>query len=400
MPRKRILIVNNRIPYPLTDGGNIAVHAMVQGYKDTGWDVYLLAMNTTRHRMSAPELAGVYTDIFRFDAVEVNNDVTIFGVLRNFLFSGKPNHAERFFHKHFAKHLQEVIEDFKPDVVQIESIFLTDYLPYIKAISNARTVLRLHNLEHEVWGRFAEESKGVKGIYIRNLAKRIRKYEEAAWAKYNLLLPITDTDAEAVKKLLPETNILTVPVGIDAEPIADVVPVVNNQGYHIGAMDWLPNAEGIRWFLEQAWPQIHRLYPDFEFWFAGRKMPQSFGLNLPSGAHCAGEVPDAEAFIADKSVLFVPIKSGGGLRIKILEAMAKGKVVVSTNVGMQGIAAVSGTHFIAANTAEEFADAVGFILGNTARAHEIARNAAALVKANYNKSDIVNRLSERLSAIL
>ncbi len=400
MPRKRILIVNNRVPYPLNDGGNIAVHAMVQGYKDTGWEVYLLAMNTTRHHMPAKELAGIYPDIFRFDTVEVNNDVTSFGVLRNFLLSSKPNHAERFFHKHFAGHLQNAIIEFKPDVVQIESIFLTDYLPYIKAVSNAATVLRLHNLEYEVWGRFAEESKGIKGIYIRNLAARIRKYEEAAWAKYDLLLPITGTDAEAVRKLLPTADILTVPVGIATEHVADTAPVVNNKGYHIGAMDWLPNAEGIRWFLEQAWPEIHALYPDFEFWFAGRKMPESFKLNLPTGAHCAGEVPDAEAFIADKSILFVPIKSGGGLRIKILEAMSKGKIVVSTDVGMQGIDAVSGKDFIAANTPREFAEAIHFIMANPALTKEIALNAAALVKANYDKSDIIGRLNERLNAIL
>lgn len=400
MPDKRILILNNRIPYPLTDGGNIAVHAMVEGYREQGWEVYLLAMNTTRHYMEAEDLAKIYTDIYRFDTVAVNNDVKPAAVIGNFLFSSKPNHAERFFHRSFLNRLREVIASFRPDVIQVESVFLTTYMPYIKAIRNAVTVLRLHNIEYEVWGRLAEGTKGPKRFYLKNLSARIRRYEEDAWKQYDLLLPITDDDASVVRQLLPEKDILTLPVGIDTGRLAKSQEQKEWKGYHIGAMDWLPNAEGIKWFLEEVWPAIRSEFPGFEFHFAGRKMPEYFKATNWPGAYCAGEVPDAGAFIADKSILFVPIRSGGGLRVKILEAMAQGKLVISTDVGMQGIKAVPGTHYLSANTPGAFLKAMRFVMSHSDEARTIASRGLELVKKDYDKHVIAKSLNARLKALL
>ncbi len=148
MPDRKILIVTNRVPYPYKDGGNIAMHAMIEGYHSAGWQVYLLSMNTTRHQVDEKKLAGLYPDLHAFEWVAIDNRVRTIGVIKNYLFSKEPEHAKRFYHTLFNTKLIEICRSFKPDVVQFESIFLSSYLPAVRDNTNAVTVLRMHNVEY------------------------------------------------------------------------------------------------------------------------------------------------------------------------------------------------------------------------------------------------------------
>lgn len=392
MSNKRILILTNRVPHPLNDGGNLAMHALVQGYHNAGWQVYLLAMNTSRHFLPEATLGNIYNNIHKFETVYVNNDIKVLPTLANFLFSQQPNHAVRFYNQAYTQALSKAITDFQPDVVHIESVFLTGYLSLVKKLTNATTVLRMHNVEYQVWQRLALATNNIiKRTYLNDLANRIRKYELAAWRQYDLLLPITESDAAVVQQVLPAAKMLVVPFGIDISGQQR-----NNEeaweAYHIGAMDWLPNAEAIKWFLLEAWPLIHEKHPAFKFSFAGRNMPGEFyQMNIP-GAVCYGEVADAQEFIADKKILVVPLHSGGGIRVKILEAMAAGKIVISTTIGMQGIDAIPGKHFIQTNTATGFSVAIDWVLSNKEQAINIGYEATCLIKEKYDAKNIQSQL--------
>ena len=151
MIQRRILILTNRIPYPLNDGGNLAMNAMIEGYHEAGWQVYLLAMNTHRHYVSPQKLKKLYTDIYAFKSVEVDNRVRPLATLKNYFREKEPSHATRFKSEAYRKELQEILRVFKPDVVQFESVFLTTYLNDVKSYSNAIAVLRLHNVERQIW---------------------------------------------------------------------------------------------------------------------------------------------------------------------------------------------------------------------------------------------------------
>ncbi len=390
MQAHRILILTNRIPYPLTDGGNMAMDAMIKGYHNAGWQVYLLAMHTSRHAVAPGVLKSLYTDLTGFETVAVDNDIKPLPTLFNFLFSKEPNHAARFFDKAYLHKLQQVIADFQPDAIQFESIFLATYLPFIRQATNAICIARLHNIEYQVWARLAAQVSSLpKRIYLGNLAKRIQRFEEKAWREFDILLPITDVDADIIKQSGAGTAITVAPFGIQVEEQANVQQEEEWVGYHIGAMDWLPNAEAIDWFLREVWPALHREVPDFRFYFAGRNMPQRFkGLSL-QGVTCAGEVPDASPFIAGKKILIVPLMSGGGIRVKILEAMAKAKVIVSTAVGMQGINAIPGVHYLEANDAPGFVAAIKWIMNNHTGAEQMGQDARLLVERQYMQSVIM-----------
>lgn len=401
MAAKRILILYNRIPYPLNDGGNIAVNAMIEGYHNAGWEVFLLAMNTTRHYIDAEKLRSIYNYLDGFETVDIDNNLKPLGLLKNFFLSTKPNHADRFFHPAFTQKLQQVISSFKPDVVQVENIYLAEYLPAIKAATDALTVLRLHNIEYQVWGRLAGSTHNpVKGLYLQNLARRLKSYERKVWKAFDLLLPITDTDKQTVLQSEQGNEILTVPVGLDFDKIPLPTDKVKWESYHIGAMDWQPNAAGIWWFIHNVWPSIHKEFPHFKFYFAGRNMPEKFKeLEFPN-VICEGEVTDANKFIADKKILFVPLHSGGGIRVKILEAMAQGKLVISTDVGMQGIEAVWGKHYLSANTPDEFVLTLKWALNNKEKATEVAANATSFVRTNYDSNTIFSTLINKIDNAL
>ncbi|XZF14321.1 glycosyltransferase [Chitinophagaceae bacterium MMS25-I14] len=397
MQQRRILIIANRVPFPLKDGGALAMDAMVKGYYDAGWQVLLLAMNTSRHYVDPAQLATLYPQIYAFETVDVNTDIKLWPTVRNWCFSNLPQHAERFYHKSFEQRIVEILQAFRPDVIQMESIYLSVYYPVIKVNSAALLVQRLHNVEYEVWQRLAAEtSSSVKRYYLNNLARRLRRFELQVWDETDLLLPITEVDADHIKNAGCRTDILVAPYGLP-ENKHEQIPGSLLQGYHLGAMDWLPNAEAMDWFLDEIWPVIHDAVPDFSFSFAGRNMPQRFTENLPEGVTCAGEVADAAAFMAGKQILIVPLRSGGGIRVKIMEAMAAGRMVISTATGMQGIDAEPGVHYLLADTASAFAAQVFFCQQNPGKAAEIMHNGHTFIMERYGQKNIMNRLLAKLN---
>ena len=401
MEQRKILIITNRVPFPFKDGGNIAMHAMIEGYHREGWQVYLLCMNTSRHFVAHDQLAKLYTNLNAFEWVDIDNRVRKLGVIKNYIFSKEPEHAKRFFKASFREKLAQVCTDFQPDVVQVESVFLTPYLPTIKSNCDAITVLRMHNVEYQIWQSLSKKYRNrIKQFYLDSLAKRIRNFERGAWRSYDLLLPITDKDATQVNKLEDANAMVVAPFSVDISKIKPANPNEKWVGYHIGAMDWMPNNEGMHWFLDKAWPAIHKAIPRFEFYFAGRDMPDDFKkLSIP-GVHCMDEVPSADDFIADKKILIVPIWSGGGIRVKILEAMAATKVVITTATGIRGIDAKPGEHFMQVQKPADFARAVTWCLENQSAAEAMAEKACDLIKRKYEHGKVMQNVIAEIERIL
>jgi len=401
MVQRKILIVTNRVPYPLKDGGNLAMNAMIEGYHRFGWQVFLLAMNTSRHHVKTSHLPKLFTHIAGFDWLDVDNELKWTDIVKNFLFSKKPEHVIRFQSEGFKNKLKETLLAFNPDVVQMESVYLSSYLPVVSKHSHAITTLRLHNVEYQIWQGLARRQKGnaLKQIYFNSLTERIRDYERTSWKEYDLLLPITEKDMHLVTRLEDINNILVAPFSIDTEKIK---LGTNEQwvGYHIGAMDWIPNKEGIKWFLDQVWPRVHKALPKFEFYFTGRKMPREFKRLHLSGVFCLDEVADAEEFISDKKILIVPIASGGGVRVKILEAMAAGKIVITTTSGAKGIDAKPGEHYLLAKKPEEFTRAIKWCLDNRPQAEAMARRAYELIKEKYEYRKVIGDVINELEVLL
>ena len=390
--KSSVLIVCNRVPYPLKDGGALAMYAMIKGWHELGKSVHVVCMNTSRHSVDATMLPPLFGAISSFTMFAMNTDIKAHKVIQNLLFSQHPEHADRFYNKHFGQLLVDTIQKTQPDIIQLESIYLATYVPAIRACSKAKIIQRLHNIEAEVWHRLAKETKHpLKRWYLFNLAKRIAQFEQKAWQDCDALLPISEVDTQKIKALGIQQPICTLPYGIEInehkqtnEPILSL-----NKAYHIGAMDWQPNIDAMEWMCSDIMPAVAKALTDFTFYFAGRNMPQHLLSLKQANIVCMGEVANADAFIADKSILVVPLRSGSGIRVKTLEAMAAQKLVISTAIGIQGIAAIAGTHFIQANNSQDFVTALVWAHEHPDEAKKIAAAGASLIRSHYQQNQLM-----------
>jgi polysaccharide biosynthesis protein PslH len=391
--RSVILIVCNRVPFPLKDGGALAMYAMIKGWHDLGKKVHLLAMNTSRHSISGERLPDLFHQIAGFEMLDLNTEIRVLPTVLNFILSNKPQHAERFYNQHFEKRLVQTIQEIQPDMIQLESIYLQEYMPAIRMHSKNLLMQRLHNIEAQIWQRLATEASNIfKRFYLKNLAKRIGVYEQKVWQECDALIPISKMDEQYIQHSGCSTQICTIPYGIKLMQKTQEVSKGRWTAYHIGAMDWQPNVEAMEWMRDEIVPAILKRVPDFQFQFAGRGMLDSFMKNKEASFRCIGEVEQAASFIADKKILIVPLRSGSGIRIKTLEAMSEAKLVISTSIGIQGIDAVDKVHYLRADTAIEFAEQIEWVMNNIDAAEQIASNARALMHKEYDQAILMRRL--------
>ncbi|WP_372652685.1 glycosyltransferase family 4 protein [Draconibacterium sp.] len=389
-----ILQVTNKVPYPTRDGGAIACLNLTKGFAQLGNRVTVLAMNTAKHHLSPDEIPDELKQLATFKLVDVPAKIIPFAALVNLLFSRKPYNAVRFIDGNFSEALAELLSENEFDIVQLEGLYVCPYIPVIRKHTNATVVYRAHNVEFEIWERAAELSRGLKKLYLQNLSKRIKRFEADLLNTYDLLVPITSRDGDILHSLGNKKDKQVSQTGVD---LSAVIPDKTNIEYpslfHIGSLDWAPNQEGILWFLENCWTRIRQKYPDLCFHIAGRNAPQWLidKLNV-DGVIFEGEVPDAYQFMNSKAVMIVPLFSGSGMRIKIIEGMALGKSIVTTSIGAEGIDVTDGENVIITNDATGFVDAVFSLLEDHDQFERIGRNATLFIQQNFDNLAISKKL--------
>jgi glycosyltransferase involved in cell wall biosynthesis len=390
-----ILQIANKFPYPPKDGGSIATLSLSRSFASLGHHVTVLAINTSKHFSDPALIPAELTKLIRFISVPVDTDIRIPQILMNFLFSNKPYNAERFINPDFDQKLKELLISNQFDIVQLEGLYLAPYLKTIRAQSTAKVVMRAHNIEHEIWERTVTQQKGLKKWYISNLAGRIRRMELQYLNSYDAVLPITARDGEILRNLGCRLPSHVVPMGINA---GELLPGQDKPEFpslfHIGALDWIPNQEGLIWFFENVWGKILEKHPDLVFYLAGRNAPRHFRtLPYPNVVYL-GEVEDAYNFMRSKAVMIVPVLSGSGMRIKIIEGMALGKAIVTTSIGTEGIGTTHGKDILIADDPGQFAQNVCALLEDWKYCLEIGENARNFVAEHYDNFAITSALAD------
>lgn len=395
----KILQVCNKIPYPLKDGGAIAIHHLSKGFIDTGNRVDLLVMNTSKHRTNRDSVKTYYDEIGAgiVELVDINTEIRLMKVVINLLFSRLPYNAARFISKRFAEKLEDLLSGNDYDLVQFEGLYLMPYMKIVRKYSDARIALRAHNVEHEIWHESSMGRKGLlKKVYLRILARRIEKFEYHYINSYDFLIPISDRDALKFEEMGNTKPCFVCPFGFDFNTTSFTHASLKERNlFYIGSLDWLPNQEGLVWFIKHVWKNLQTLYPGLKFFIAGRNAPGWLAvLSRQYQVEFLGEVEDAFSFMSDKALMVVPLFSGSGMRVKIVEAMAAGKVVISTAKGAEGIGLKDGGEIIIANDAETFVSAVGKMQSDENKYLQIAKNAIKFVREKLNNDSISSRLSE------
>jgi len=398
----RVLQLCKKFPYPLKDGESVAIFHLSKALKDLGCSVTLLAMNTTKHPFDLRQLPDHFNHYESIHTVPVDNRIHIFQALAN-LFSSDSYHISRYVSSDFERRLIQLLENQEFDWIQLETLYLAPYIPVIRKYSRAPVVMRSHNVEHEIWERLSQNRLPAwKRMYVKYLAGKLKAYEVGQLENYDLLLPITERDARHFQELGYKGEMLVLPIGLDIQQYRG-----NPRSYqqplslaYIGSLDWIPNLEGIEWFLKDVWTFLSKRFPEMELHIAGRNTPAWLSKMRWRNVHVHGEVPDASAFINAHSVLVVPLLSGSGMRAKILEGMALGKVILSTSVGLEGIEAADRSEVLVADTPDQFINALEFCYQQNGALQEIGQRAQELVASRYDNQEIARKLMETCSKMV
>jgi len=390
----RILQLCKKFPFPLKEGEAIAVYYLSRGLVEQGCTVDLLTMNTSKHFYPDAEWPAEFSHYTEINAVAVENHLSALGAFQN-LFSREAYHVSRFITPEFEAALAAALERHTYDAILLETLYVAPYIPFIRSKSKAVIVMRSHNVEFSIWERvIANTRTGLKRSYLAYLTHKLRRFEVAQLQQYDLLATVSAHDLGVFQELGYRGYHLVAPIGLDVDAYPLQVQKESQPlslGF-IGSLDWIPNQEGLLWFLEKVWPLLHRKYPQLHFEIAGRKAPAHFlKLKIP-GVRFLGEVPDANTFVAQHPISLVPLRSGSGLKVKILEAMAMERVVLATSIAMEGIPAKDGQQALFANTPEEFIRQFTLLQENPELVSKLAKAARNLVKSEFDYRDVAKKL--------
>ena len=375
------------------------MNSVTQGLLEAGCEVRVLSLCSDKHPVLESRMTEEYRRATRFEAVHIDLGIHPLDAGLAVL-CGESYHVKRFISKEFARRLAQVLEEEQFDVVHVESIFMTPYVPIVREHSSAKVVLRAHNVEHTIWSRVAQSERNpLKRWYLKHLSLTLGAYEREHLNDYDGVVCITENDERQMRAMGCRKPMLSMPFGVMPETVAGVEEEPDSL-FHIGSMDWMPNLEGVKWFLKQVWPKVHERMPQLTLYLAGRKMPEELMRLETEGVRVLGEVPDAAYFIASKQINVVPLLSGSGIRVKIIEAMSVGKAVVTTTVGAEGIGCKDGKDVLIADTPEQFVEQLQRCVDNPDFRQQIGSSAARLIAEQYGNEQLTRQLLKFYDKIL
>ena len=396
----KVLQLCLRVPFPPADGGSIAMHSMSTGLQQSGIDVKVVALNTFKHHVDISQLPQWYREAYNIETCDVDTKVELIPAFLNLFQSGSYN-IERFNKPEFHKLLADLLLSDDYDIVQLESLFMTPYLDTIKKNSSAKIVLRSHNIENQIWHRLSGYEKNIfKKCYFSFLAKRLNMYEHAVVNDYDGILTLTKEDEKQYHMMGCRKKMEVVPIGLDISKYPHKTNFDKINYFHLGSMDWLPNYEAVKWFLDHVHPLIVASGMKLPIFLAGKKMQVEFKSLETDFLVVNAQIDDAISYMDSKQVMIVPLLSGGGMRVKILEGMAMGKAVISTSIGAEGIGYTNNKNIIIADTPAQFSEAMLKCYSDPGYCKYIGENARTLVENLYSAKAIGSQVSQFYSELL
>jgi polysaccharide biosynthesis protein PslH len=398
----KILQISHRVPWPLNEGGTIGIYNYTKGYFLDGHDVTLLALDGNKHQTDRKKALEALQPFANTTILGIDTDIKAVAAIKN-LFSNESYNVQRFYSEEFENLIKDTLVHTHFDVIQIEGTFAALYTDVVlkNKPSKSLVILRQHNVEYQIWERLAFNCKQpLKKWYLSLLAKRLKAFEAQHLNQYDLIVPVTDDDGKLFKALGCTTPIISSPAGIDT---ALWLPSKNanlNKCYHLGSLEWMPNQEAMWWFIKDIWPKLKSKFTDLEFYLAGKNMPEAFKQLKIKGIHVIDYVADATEFVADKGVNIVPLLSGSGIRLKILEAMSAGKIVIATTIGAQGINYTKNKNLLIADNLDEFIKAFSLIQQDLTQATALQEEGRKLIVEEYSNQKVIKDLISNFKRFL
>lgn len=325
-----------------------------------------------------------------------NGPAEFVGYAKN-LFSSRPYSVTKFCQPQVARELRKHLEKESYDVILCDFLLTAGVVPW--DLPGPR-VLFTHNVEAQIWQRHFEIARNPiwKAVCYREF-RTMARMEQEYLRRADHVLAVSEADRQIFSSDLDETRISVIPTGVDADYFRPAPEMEQaNALVFTGSMDWLANEDGILYFAEKILPIVRKEAPESELWVVGRRPSRNLlGLmDRVAGIKVTGTVEDIRPYIGKASVYVVPLLVGGGTRLKIFEAMAMGKAIVSTSIGAEGLSVVNAEHISLADDAEEFARQIIILLKQPERRAQLGEAARRLVEKSYSWRSVGQQLSDVL----
>lgn len=389
----KILILSNRVPFPQNGGYPIVVRNTILGLVNEGHEVSVLTVNNKK------QLTDIQTDDslisrIHYQSYDVDLSITFKDFILN-LFGRRTYNVDRFYNAGFERLLIEELKRVQYDIVQFEGLFMSAYLPAVRKNTKAKLIYRAHNIEYLIWKRLSEQkSDPIKKSYLSLLAKRIKKYELSFLDKFDAIATLTGQDKQTMLDHGTKIPVRVIPVGIDLTRYKpDYEKTEYPSLFFLGALDWMPNREGMEWFLDNFKNDLADGDLKVRFYVAGHNIPEAFDdYEVLGKIFIQGEVDDGLEFVNSKAIMIVPLLSGGGMRVKIVEGMAMQKCIITTTLGAEGIHYENGHNILIADDREQFYNAIKRAISDENFCKQIGINARLLVEQEHDTNKVISQL--------
>jgi glycosyltransferase involved in cell wall biosynthesis len=386
----RILFLSQIVPYPPDAGPRVKTWHVLRHLADSGHQITLATFVRPEERKHLPAVREVCSEVLGIPLKR--SRLSDIGYLLLSYLKRVPFLVERDNIAMMRHIVKAKVDAGAVDIIHADQFTMAQFALHL----DGRTprVFDAHNATWKLVERSTEQYPGILQIFLRQEIKRIREYERDIIQTFEHTLTVSSVDKDFLLELFPQgkekvsSRITPTPISVDCEKIQ---PIRRKSGSRslvtLGTLHYPPNADGIRWFMNEVFPLILQKLPDVQLTVIGKNPPEDFLTQAernPASIKVTGYVPDLQPYFEEAAMIIVPVRSGGGMRVRILEAFAYGLPVVTTTAGLEGIDAVINQDVIVKDTPGEFARAVTHLLLDPDQQQNLAENGRKLAEEKYH----------------
>jgi glycosyltransferase involved in cell wall biosynthesis len=392
-----ILQIAPKVPFPLLDGGSIGVFNITKHLSERGNKITFLTFSL--NEIDANSEFRKYCNLI---TIKKNTTNKVFGLLLSY-FSKIPYIHYKYRSEEFIETIRKELSTKKYDVVHIDHIHMSYYVDFIKSNFSIPVVLREHNYETLIWERLCKwEKRFIYKIVYRTQYVKMKRHEIIECKKFDSCITVTKEDADRIIKEDSSINVKVIPAGVDLNYFlkSDFEYIKERTILFLGSLDWFPNVDAFKWFYYNIFPSLKKKYPDVVLIVIGKNPPDEIVNIKDPAVTMLGMVDDIRTYLKSANVCVVPLRIGGGMRIKILEMFATRKAVVSTVIGAEGIEVNNEEHLLIANDETAIVNAVSKILDDKNIMKHISENGYNLVCERYSWSKIAEQFEQLYMSVI
>ena len=405
--RRRILFLSQCLPYPPHSGVTNRTFHILQELQ-RAYDVTLIAFSRRHHQPTEADrarataaLSAEVTEVL--EPVPIESERSFVRKLRvhaSSVLTRKPYIFFDYGNDRFGDEITAAVRRQAPDLVHIDSLDLYRWLDAVPSVPVACTH---HNVESDLLrGRGQHLRPRIAGAYVNHQGEMVEKIERRLCAQFDLNIMTSETDAVRLRALAPAARTSVVPNGVDVDFFrpTDQQPIKARVVF-LGPTYMFPNRDAVRFFLDEMWSAVKAARPDASLRVIGKNAPgDKATFDAYDGVTCLGYVPDIRPHFAEAECSIVPLRVGGGTRLKILDAWAMGKAIVSTSIGCEGLETVDGQNIIIRDDPREFAQSVIRVLTDAELRNRLARNGRRTAEEIYSWRVVGKKLNGLYDEIL